>query len=252
MFDKKRVLVCMICLYVIGVVSCFPILANPKTLTPFTVIAPMSLIVAIAMTVVYVKLKKKKSEKNAEIQSVQPTEADLLMLRYKAIKFEDLCEEGFVKFTNEDLTFAATGKYYIEKNFNGKKGYHLAIEISGTELVKTPDDYSDVLDYESNLFKINIGYFDGIALSTPENDNGVILAEDDRLQGVTIYLEQNSGYIFSIDTVESDDVDYGQIKVLEWNSERHIIAFKCIVADGVADVICGKIDLQYDAEAQDY
>lgn len=242
----------MICLYIIGTVCWYPVISNPKTITPFTVIAPMSLIAAIILTVVYVRLKKKESKPKAAIKLPVPTEADLLMIKYKRVDFVNACEEGFVKFLSDDLTFAATGKYYIEKDFCGKKGYHLAIEISGTDLVKTPEDYTDTLDYESSLFRINIGYFDGIALSTPENDNGVILAEDEHLQGVTVYLEQNSGYVFSIDTVECDDLDCGQIKILEWNKNRHTIAFKCLASCGVADVICGKIDLQYDTEAQDY
>ena len=63
MFDRKKAIICTVCLYVIGVCSSFPVLAQPKVITPFTVLAPLSLVIAIVLTVLCVKLKKKDPAK---------------------------------------------------------------------------------------------------------------------------------------------------------------------------------------------
>lgn len=180
MFDKKRALVCMICLYVVGVCSSFPVLAAPTTLTPFTVISPMALVTAVIMTVVYVRIKKRENaqKEQAELGNVDKA----LKNAYDSLKLKDSAELGTVKFVRENIVFSATGKYVLAKDFNGQSGYHLAVEIRGTKLLSAPADYDDTLDYASNLFRINLGYFDGVALSTPENDNGMVF-KTDALQG---------------------------------------------------------------------
>ena len=165
---------------------------------------------------------------------------------YAALDFKQCGELGFVNFTREGIKFSAEGKFAIQKDFKGIKGNHLALQICGTKLVSTPEEYDDVLDYESNLFKINIGYFEDCPF-TEENDSGLILLEDD-LTGKEIFFASNNGYCCDLDTAESDDIDYGVFAILEHTEDSLTISFKCKVKCGVVDVIYGKVKLICDTQ----
>lgn len=58
--DRKRALLCTVCLYVVGICAAFPVIFKPKTVTPFTVISPMALVAAVIMTFVYHRIKNKE------------------------------------------------------------------------------------------------------------------------------------------------------------------------------------------------
>ena len=155
-------------------------------------------------------------------------------------------ELGFVNFTREGIKFSAEGKFAAQNDFKGIKGNHLALQIYGTKMISAPEEYDDVLDYESNLFKLNIGYFDDVPFAE-ENDSGLILPEED-LTDKGIFFASNNGYCCGLETAESDDIDYGEFVILEQTEDSLTISFKCIVKCGAADVIYGKVKLIRDLQ----
>lgn len=165
---------------------------------------------------------------------------------YAALDHKNCCELGFVNFTREGIKFLAEGKFAMQKDFKGIKGNHLAMQICGTKMVSTPEEYDDVLDYENNLFKINIGYFEDCPF-TEENDSGIILPQED-LTDRDIFFASNNGYCCNLDTAESDEIDYGVFAILEHAEDSLIISFKCKVKCGAADVLYGKVKLIRDTQ----
>lgn len=168
---------------------------------------------------------------------------------YSALDYKKCGELGFVNFTREGITFAAEGKFVIQKDFKRIKGNHLALQICGTKMVSTPEEYDDVLDYESNLFKINIGYFDDCPLAE-ENDSGLIIPEED-LTGKEIFFASNKSYFCYMETAEEDDIDYGEFVISEHTEDSLTISFKCMVKCGAADVVYGKVKLIRDSQDSD-
>lgn len=164
-----------------------------------------------------------------------------LLKKYEGIK--DFGEVGYVSFIQEGIKFSASGKFACVKDFNGIPGYHFAFYIEGTELVSTPEKYEDILDYKSNLFIIEIGYFEHEKLTQPENDNGVVIKNISDLKGRKIQLTPNNGYTAFIETVEWDELDCAEIIFDEWNAEEHIISFKLLAGVGVNDIVIGKVRL---------
>ncbi len=158
-------------------------------------------------------------------------------------------ELGFVNFTREGIKFSAEGKFATQKDFKGIKGNHLSLQIYGTKMISTPEEYNDVLDYESNLFKLNIGYFDDVPFAE-ENDSGLILPEED-LTAKGIFFASNNGYCCNLDTAESDEIDYGEFIILEHTEYSLTISFKCMVKYGAADVLYGKVKLIRDSQDSD-
>ena len=99
------------------------------------------------------------------------------------------------------------------------------------------------------LYNIDLGYFEDIILSTPENDNGVVVVDDlTTLEGKTIKISQDNGYIASIDTAEIDDIDLGEIEFIEWKEDSKIIKFKFLISAGVCDIVAGTLNLIQDEE----
>lgn len=190
-------------------------------------------------------VKTYKNEQSAEVTAAPISDKGLLD-KYQSAN--DFGEVGFVRFVDSGLKFSAKGKFACIKDFNGKSGYHLAFSIVGTRLVEKPDGYDDVLNYEDCLFGIELGYFDGVKLSQPENDNGIVVDDVEHLQGSTIKIKQDDGYIAQIATVEMDDIDIGEITFEEWSDTAHIISFKLLATCGVKEVIVGKINLSEDNE----
>lgn len=146
-----------------------------------------------------------------------------------------------VAFMNEGIVFSAQGTFTIKKDFKGVKGNHLAMQICGTQLISVPENYDDVLDYENNLFKLNIGYFEDCPL-TEENEMGLLLPESDFIQK-TISFSSGNGYLCDLDTAENDEIDCGELVISEYTENSLTILFKCIVKFGVADVVCGSVKL---------
>ena len=66
-------------------------------------------------------------------------------------------EVGIVTYVDTGIKFKAGGKFAVEKDFNGKKGYHLAFTIVSEGLHYMPEDYDDVCDYGGAGFTIDIG-----------------------------------------------------------------------------------------------
>lgn len=155
---------------------------------------------------------------------------------------------GHVVFINQNLKFTAKGKYACVKDFNGIPGYHLAFYIDGTELVFTPENYEDVVNYRDTLFTVELGYFEGNKLSEPENDRGLIVDDIAGLKGKTIKLASDEGYIAQCETVEFDDIDRGEITFEEWDENAHVIYFKLFVSCGVSDIIVGRLTLEQDCD----
>ena len=166
--------------------------------------------------------------------------------QFAAINLDDYNELGFAIFVNEKIKFSIEGKFGYIENFNNKKGYHLAFNISANNLVSTPEDYEDIVNYEDVLFSIDLGYFDGFLLSTPENDNGIIIENVNNLEKQKVLITQNNGYIATVTTAETDDVDIGEIEFVEWNENSKVIKFKIGVFYGLSDIIVGTVNLVED------
>lgn len=189
--------------------------------------------------------KLKKSTLNANILSQHDKK---LLDQFTSIKDDEFNEVGYVSFVNEGIKFSAKGKYGCVKDFNGKQGYHLGFNIEGIELVDKPKDYEDIVDYEGLLFNIDLGYFEDSLLSQPENDNGIIVNDISNLEGKTIQIQGHDGYIAHIHTAESDEIDVGEIKFIEWKENSKIIKFKLVVGYGLCDIVVGTLKLSEDKE----
>lgn len=164
-----------------------------------------------------------------------------LTAAYANLNCKECGDLGYVYFARENLAFSAEGVFVVQKDFKGVKGNHLAVQIRGTQLVSAPENYDDVLDYESNLFTLNIGYFEDCPL-TEENDTGLILPEGD-FTDKAIGFSSSGGYVCSLDTAETDDIDRGELVILESTEDSLLIGFKCMVEFGAADVIYGRVKL---------
>ena len=197
----------------------------------------------IKRTVVYLK------DARDHIIAANNALAGYLNDAYDNINCKECSALGYVNFARENLIFSAEGKFTIEKNFNGVKGAHLALQIRGTKIVSKPTDYDDVLDYETYLFTLNIGYSEDCPF-TEENDIGLILPKED-LIGKSIPFSSNGGYVCNLDSVETDGVDSGELVISEMTEESMIIGFKCLVEYGAADVLYGKIQLIRDSQNSD-
>jgi len=186
----------------------------------------------------HIKKMKKTSNTNALSQVDKK-----LLEQLASIKEDEFNDIGYVSFVNEGIKFSAKGKYGCIKDFNGKQGYHFGFNIEGIELVDKPEDYEDIVDYEGLLFNIDLAYFEDALLSQPENDNGIIVSDISNLEGKTINIQGQNGYIAQIQTAETDDIDIGEIKFIEWKENSKIIKFKLVVGYGLCDIVVGTVRL---------
>ena len=164
-----------------------------------------------------------------------------LTATYANIDCKECGDMGYVNFARENLGFSAEGRFAVEKDFKGIKGNYLALQIRGTQLVSTPEDYDDVLDYESNLFTLNLGYFEDCPF-TEENDTGLILPDGD-IKGKAIRFSSDGGYVCNFDTAETDDIDRGELVISQLSDDSLTLSFKCLVGCGAAEVVYGKVTL---------
>lgn len=201
------------------------------------------LIIAAILTEIFSKKKKGNQTTDGEPSSAPVPD---IAEKYDEIGDDNLCEVGFVKFLKEGVEFSAEGKYGCVENFNGQKGFHFGFRIEGTKLVSKPESYEDVMDLEDMLFNIEIGYFEEVLLSDPENDNGVVLNDISNLEGQKIEISKDNGYIAIVNTTDIDEIDYGEIEFVEWNDKSKIIRFKLIVRSGLNDIVVGTVSLTED------
>lgn len=172
-----------------------------------------------------------------------------LSILYTNVNADECKELNQVAFANEEIVFSAQGKFAIKKDFNGVKGNHLALQVCGTELISAPEGYDDVLDYESNLFKLNIGYFEDSPF-TEEIRKCLTLPEEDFINK-KLTFSAAKGYSCDLDTAESDEIDFGELTVLEYTQDSLTIFFKCLVLEWVSDVVFGKVKLSLDAQVSE-
>ena len=152
---------------------------------------------------------------------------------------------GVAVFVKEGLKFSVCGKFAVEKDYNGKAGYHLAFRIESNGLTFAPEGYEDVCDYGSTGFQIEVGYFDDCPFGD-ENESGVIVEDLSALAGTTLKLHENGGYTLACNTAESDGISCGQIQILKWEEDRCIVSFKFAVPCGLNDVVAGTAELVKD------
>ena len=242
--NNKKAKISLICwsvataIFVIGLIlSCvFSITGLIMCSIVFLIMGILGIISAIQD----IKMPKDNNKNNLSNSDKQ------LLSRYLEIKDDEYSEVGYASFVNEGIKFSCVGKYGYIKNFNGKLGYHLAFNIKGTGLVDKPENYEDIVDYEDLLFNIDLGYFEDLLLSQPENDNGIIVKNVNNLEGQTVKIAQHSGYIATISTAETDEIDVGEIKFIEWNKDSKIIRFKLVVGYGLCDIVVGTVKLSED------
>ena len=158
-------------------------------------------------------------------------------------------EVNKAKFENDGLEFSIVGKYYEQENYNDVKGFHYAFLIESKEMIYKPEDYDDVCDYESSGFRINIAYFENFPFN--ECEKGIVLKSKLKDLKKTIKINPSNEYIFEIDTVETDEIDYGEITVLESNGDELTISFKFVVKAGLCDTVSGIVKLSKDTENYD-
>ncbi|MDE6411485.1 MAG: hypothetical protein K2L02_02995 [Clostridia bacterium] len=170
-----------------------------------------------------------------------------LSATYVNVNCKECGELNQVTFVRENLVFSAEGKFCIKKDFKGIEGNCLAFQIRGTKMISSPENYDDVLDHESNLFTLNVGYFEDRPFTDEENDTGLTLPEG-HFTDFIIPFSSNNGYVCNLDTEESDEIDRGELFISEMTEDSLTVSFKCMVGYGAAEVICGKVKLTRDSE----
>lgn len=226
-------------------------------------IVAFSILAAVFIAVIFVELfAKRKEPDEQEVNNNFPSPEDIsvskedhtkaaLLGKYSSLEESTFPEVGYVSFVNQGIKFSAEGKYGYIENFKGQAGFHFGFRIEGTELVSTPEDFEDIMDLESTLFNIEIGYFEEELLSDFENSNGVVLSDISNLEGKKIKIKQNAGYMAIVNTTDSDDIDAGEIEFVEWNKNSKVIRFKFLVDAGLNDIITGTVRLIEDEEANE-
>ncbi len=246
MFSKKGALIGSIVFYTIGFVF---FIANlifsysnwGTTATVFTIVSGTFILIGGFMTFEFVHICRKES--NAK------TSPNKLRKIYNSIN--DYGKIGVVhRFGRKNNAYYSTGKFALVKRFNGNNGYHLALEICGNEPLSGKDKTFKHKKDASRLFRINIAYYNGVALSLSKNFSGIELENDD-LQGKIITFTSSILFNCELETDKSYSIKCGVIKVLKWNETNHVIAFKFIVEDGENAVYYGKLDLQQDTDTKD-
>lgn len=161
-------------------------------------------------------------------------------------------EPDTVKLVDAGLEFYVDGRYVCEKDFKGKPGHHLAFEIMSTGLKHKPENYDDVCDLESSGILISVGYHDGIALEEYANDNGLIMQDTpENSIGKTVTLKFLDGYKFDIQTAESDDIDFGFVKILGCENDVLTVRFLLSVPLGLCDTVEGVVRLKKEPSKND-
>lgn len=149
-------------------------------------------------------------------------------------------EVGTLKLAGAGVEFYAEGQY-VCKDVNNTGCYHLAFEISTTELKHMPEDYDDVCDLESSGVLVLMGNLDG-----EDKAGGVILSRSPENYGDSVItLDSDSDPCpANIWTAEGDEVDYGFIKILNCEDDILTIYFSFTAAYGLCDTVEGVVELK--------
>ena len=108
--DRKRALICSIILFVLGVGSLVPVILVPKTITPFTFLAPMFLISGIAMMIIGLLIGRKDKQRKEIVIDAKPNEEfDEEKFNEWLAKFEPLTKLGARFKEAEEETFTKFG-----------------------------------------------------------------------------------------------------------------------------------------------
>lgn len=143
------------------------------------------------------------------------------------------------------MKFDIDGIFYYKKNYNDIEGYHFAFFIKSTKLNYVPNNNGDF--YLFNEFFVEIGYHDEFPLEE-ENECGVIVQDLKNINNTTIDLDYNDVYVFILYTVDFDMIDYGQLKIIEFNNDTITISFKLAVKEGLDDIAIGTVKLKLDTQ----
>ena len=193
--------------------------------------------------------KSKKSEilqqtSNEQLSSSKLlNEEDEIDKLYKSIK--QYPKLGVAKFVKSGMEFDIDGTFYYKKDYNDIEGYHFAFFIKSTKLNYIPENNDDF--YLFNEFFAEIGYHDEFPLEE-ENECGVIVQDLKNINNTTIDLDYNDGYVFILYTVDFDTIDYGQLKIIEFNNDTITISFKLAVKEGLDDIAIGTVKLKLDTQ----
>ena len=109
-------------------------------------------------------------------------------------------------------------------------------------LAKMPNDFEDTCDLEGTGFTISAGYYEGYPLAG-ENESGIVLNEISNLAGRVLSLRQDDGYMLQIQTVESDWISEGAVKIIKQIENSITVSFKFAVPFGLNDVVTGTVEL---------
>lgn len=194
--------------------------------------------------------KKRNAQKELVVNGPQKPDEALDEALRQFEKNRNYPETNTLNLVEAGMEFYAEGRYVCEENFKDIRGYHFAFEISSTELKFKPDDYDDVCDIEGTGVLIAAGYHDGEALEKYANDCGIILREPfENLVGKTLTLKHDKGYSFYVTTAESDEANYGFIKILKCEDGVLTVYFSIDVPYGLCDTVEGTVELKRDVEA---
>ena len=184
-----------------------------------------------------------KQTSNEHPSATKPKEEDEIDKLYKTI--EQYPEVGVAKFLKSGMEFDITGKFYYKKDYNDIEGYHFAFFIESTKLNYVPEGKENLHIF--NSFFAEIGYHDDYPLEE-ENECGVIVEDLKTIKNTTIDLDYDDGYVFTIYTADFDMIDYGQLKILNFNNDTMTISFKLAVKSGLDDIVTGTVKLKLDTQ----
>ena len=162
-------------------------------------------------------------------------------------------ETNTVKLAGAGVEFYAEGRYDCKNDFNHVSGNHFAFEISTTKLKHMPEDYDDVCDLESTGVLISMGNIDGESLDESAKVNGLLLHDalensvNDLIHTIDSDGDDCTGYVW---TVESDEIDYGFVKILDYYDDVVTIYFSLTVSYGLCDTVEGVVELKKVVEGQ--
>ena len=189
------------------------------------------------------QIQATKQTSNEHPATTKPKEEDEIDKLYKTI--EQYPEVGVAKFLKSGMEFDINGTFYYKKDYNDIEGYHFAFFIKSTKFNYVPEENESLHIFDS--FFAEIGYHDEYPLEE-ENECGVIVEDLKTIKNTIIDLDYDDGYVFTIYTADFDMIDYGQLKILDFNNDTMTISFKLAVKSGLDDIVTGTVKLKLDTQ----
>lgn len=218
-------------------------------------IASLLLLLSATMMTLWLRSENAKAIKTSQSQATKqtsdeklsattkPKEEDEIDKLYKTI--EQYPEVGVAKFLKSGIKFDIDGTFYYKKDYNDIEGYHFAFFIKSTKFNYVPEENESLHIFDS--FFAEIGYHDEYPLEE-ENECGVIVEDLKTIKNTTIDLDYDDGYVFTIYTADFDMIDYGQLKILDFDNDTMTISFKLAVKSGLDDIVTGTVKLKLDTQ----